>query len=144
MKGSFGMAGGSGQVESEGSKVAFGSDREFNKNISNRVTFCNIIMNTDISDNDPVAKVWALYWKMKTDLQQLTVDYVEGGWNPGRRFMKKRSSCHPFRRACARSVESFVVFHTTESKPGAHRVDLASMDPLSLGRRVCCVLKRVA
>lgn len=35
-------------------------------------------MNTDISDNDPVAKVWALYWKMKTDLQQLTVDHVEG------------------------------------------------------------------
>lgn len=78
MKGPFGIAGGSGQAGSEGSKVAFGGDREFNKNISNRVTFCNIIMNTEISDNDPVAKVWALYWKMKTDLQQLTVDHVEG------------------------------------------------------------------
>ncbi|MEZ5276345.1 MAG: hypothetical protein R3F07_08200 [Opitutaceae bacterium] len=36
-------------------------------------------MNTEIPNNDPVAKVWSLYWKMKTDLQQLTVEHVEGG-----------------------------------------------------------------
>jgi len=38
-------------------------------------------MNTEITDNDPVAKVWALYWKMKTDLQQLTLEHVEGDKN---------------------------------------------------------------
>ena len=36
-------------------------------------------MNTEIPNDDPVAKVWSLYWKMKTDLQQLTVEHVEGG-----------------------------------------------------------------
>ena len=35
-------------------------------------------MNTEIADNDPVAKVWALYWKKKTDLQQLTLGHIEG------------------------------------------------------------------
>ena len=38
-------------------------------------------MNTEIPNDDPVAKVWALYWKMKTDLQHLTVEHVEGGDN---------------------------------------------------------------
>jgi len=36
-------------------------------------------MNTIVSEDDPVAKVWALYWKMKSDLQQLTLEHVEGG-----------------------------------------------------------------
>ena len=36
-------------------------------------------MNTEIPNDDPVAKVWSLYWKMKTDLQQLTVEDLDGG-----------------------------------------------------------------
>jgi hypothetical protein len=32
-------------------------------------------MDTEINDNDPVTKVRALYWKMKTDLHQLTLKH---------------------------------------------------------------------
>ncbi|RKX34382.1 MAG: hypothetical protein DRP71_07175 [Verrucomicrobia bacterium] len=48
-------------------------------------------MNTEITDNDPVAKVWALYWKMKTDLQQLTLEHVEGGKNESWREIHEKA-----------------------------------------------------